>query len=73
MQAEIGKNADDPGADRNRYRRLRVAVKELPNGNVEEQYDLIRNPVYFEIDKVTRKIVNWRYEGRKTTAGLLPS
>ena len=64
---------DDPNALRNRYGRFRAGVKELPNGNVEEQYDFVRNcPVYFEIDKVTRKIVNWRYEGTEKDCRITP-
>jgi hypothetical protein len=75
MQEQIGKSAEDPDAYRNRYRNLHVAAKELPNGNVEEQYRTgrgLRCQVYFEIDKATRKIVGWRYGGTQEDCVLIP-
>ncbi|MGC2518413.1 MAG: hypothetical protein WA373_04820 [Burkholderiales bacterium] len=75
MQAEVGKNADDRYAYRNHYRRLFVAEKKLSNGNIEEQYRGGRSPdchVYFEIDRVARKIVNWRYEGSEDDCAITP-
>ncbi len=73
MQSQVGKSANDPYIDRNHYRSRRVAVKELPNGNLEEQYDLIHNcPVFFEIDKAAERIVGWRYEGGAQDCIVVP-
>jgi len=73
MQHQVGKNADDPTADTVRYRAYRIEVKTLPNGNTEEGFPLGRAcHYYFEIDKVTRTIVNWRFEGTKEDC-VIPS
>ena len=75
MQAEIGKSADDPYAYRNHYRNLRIAVKELPSGNIEEEYRSGRGRgcrVYFEIDKAAGKIINWRYERTEQNCAITP-
>jgi hypothetical protein len=64
MSNHVGKSADDPSTDTARYRERRIEVRTLPNGNIEEGYPLFRAcRYYFEIDKATRKIVNWRFEG----------
>lgn len=42
-----------------------ISVKQLPNGNIEEEYWL-RNGAcryYYEVDHKTWIIVRWRYEG----------
>jgi hypothetical protein len=66
MQCQVGKKVDDADAFTNRYPQLRVAVRNLPNGNLEEEYKagyMLRCRVYFEVDTSSRKIVSWRYEG----------
>lgn len=74
MQEQVGKSADDPDAYMNRYRRLHVSTTRLLNGNLEEQYRSGRGScrVYFEIDKVSRKIVRWRYDGTQDDCAIVP-
>lgn len=74
MDRQVGKNADDPGAYLVYYRRLHVSTTLLPNGNTEEQYRAGRDPcrVYFEVDKASRKIVGWRYEGTQEDCAIVP-
>ena len=75
MQEQVGKHSDDPDAIRNRYARLRVAVKTLANGNIEEEYRGGRGgrcPTYFEIDPLKKQIVGWRHEGTEDDCGIRP-
>jgi len=73
MQSDIGKRADDPYVYRNHYRNLLVDTRELPNGNIEEKFNrLPQCPVFFEIDKRSRKIVGWRYEGSEENCVIVP-
>jgi hypothetical protein len=74
MDRQIGKNADDPGAYLVYYKERRIGTTLLPNGDTEEQYRAGREPcrVYFRIDKATRKIINWRYEGSEQDCVIVP-
>ena len=75
MQFEVGKSADDPYSYRNLYRRRLLSAKDLPNGNLEEEFPDGRRErcrVFFEIDKVARKIVSWRYEGTEDDCATTP-
>ena len=66
MELQVGRSADHQYAYGNRYPERRVATRVLPNGNVEEEYKVgsaWKCRVFFEIDKKTRTIVSWRYEG----------
>jgi hypothetical protein len=64
MNNHVGKRADDPSTDTARYRARRIEVRTLENGNAEEGYPGLRScRYYFEIDKTTETIVNWRFEG----------
>lgn len=73
MQVQTGRSADDPNTSINRYPEDRGIRKELPNGNIEQQYRFRRGcQVYFEIDKTTRKIIGWRYEGMQEDCVLIP-
>jgi hypothetical protein len=67
MQGEIGKNADAPNAYTTYYGWRRLSVRQLPNGNIEEEYPEGRGygcPVFFEIEKQSRIIVGWRAHGK---------
>lgn len=74
MDRQVGKSADDPGAYLAYYRRLHVGTTLLPNGDTEEQYRAGRDPcrVYFRIDKASRKIMGWRYEGSERDCVIVP-
>ena len=66
MHGEVGKHAHAFDAYTSHYGRWRMSVRELPNGNTEEEYPTGRRHrcrVFFEIDKDTRVIVGWRFEG----------
>src|SRR6266496_2986853 len=67
MQAEVGKDIDNPYLTRNQYPTRRAASRVLPNGNTEEEFHTgwPGCKVFFEIDNQARKIVGWRYEGTK--------
>ena len=63
-QYKVGRAADDSTAVFNRYPERRRASRTLPNGNAEQEWAFRSNcRVYFEIDKASRKIIAWRYEG----------
>lgn len=73
MDAKIGRDADLPAALAARNRETQVGVRTLLNGNLEEGYRLNRTcRYYFEIDKATRKIVSWRYEGSEQDCIVVP-
>jgi hypothetical protein len=75
MQAQVGRWAYDPDTYRRRYVELRVAERQLANGNIEEEFRRGRGgkcPTYFEIDPKTEKIVAWRHEGQKEDCGIRP-
>src|SRR5437899_9568442 len=64
MQGQVGRSADDPNVPTNRYPEDRGSQRVLSNGNLEQEYRFAPAcKVYFEIDKATRKIIRWRYEG----------
>lgn len=73
VQWDVGKSIDDPNILVNRYPEDRGSPKTLPNGNIEQPYRFRRGcQVYFEIDKASRRIVGWRYEGNEETCVLVP-
>src|SRR2546421_614203 len=74
MSNHVGKSADDPSTDTVRYRARRIEIRTLPNGNIEEGYPGLRScRYYFEIDKTTRTIVNWRFEGTEDDCEVIPA
>lgn len=75
MQLQVGRSADDPNTYLQRYANLRVAQRQLPNGNVEEEFRSGRGgrcPTFFEISPQSRKIIGWRHEGSKEDCGIVP-
>ncbi len=72
MQRQVGKSEDEPNQPMN-YLPSRGQVIVLPNGNIEKEYRFLPGcTVYFEVDKATRKIVEWRYEGTEETCVQVP-
>lgn len=68
MGSQIGKTVNDPSFYGNRYPEMRISIAELANGNFEEHLQMgigWRCQVFFEIDRISQKIVAWRYEGTK--------
>lgn len=66
MQAQVGKDINNPNILRNSSPDLFVNTKILPNGNTEEQFKFGRRlncRVFIELDKSIGKTVRWRYEG----------
>ena len=75
MSGQVGRSADDPDIERNRYRNLRIGSRTLPNGNTEEEFKSgrgLRCRVFFEIDNKAGKIVGWRYEGSREDCAIVP-
>lgn len=73
MQRHVGRSADDPNTSINHYPENLGDAMNLPNGNIEQQYRFGPGcEVYFEIDKASRRIVGWRYEGTEETCVLVP-
>jgi hypothetical protein len=73
MQRQVGRSTDDGDIFWNRYPQDRGAINDLNDGRL--QYELRFAPtctVYFIVDKVTNKIVDWRYEGPKRTCKIVP-
>jgi hypothetical protein len=65
MGKNVGKNIDDPNLRWRRPDRF-IEQRTLPNGNVEETYQLRGSCRYFfEIDPNSKKVVSWRSEGSK--------
>ena len=78
MQHEIGKKANDPNTRIVLSSQLVTGKNILLNGNVEVEF-VIFSPgdrgdcvVYFEIDKETNIIINWRYEGSEESCVIMP-
>lgn len=73
MQRHVGRSAEDPNNSINRYPENRGLTRNLPNDNIEQEYRFAPGcQVYFEIDKATRKIVGWRYEGTEQECVVVP-
>jgi hypothetical protein len=73
LQSNIGKAADDPNSDTARYPQLLVQSVELPNGNIENEYQWVKSCKYFyEISKETNVIVGSRYEGSTEDCAITP-
>lgn len=73
MAKDVGRRIDDPRweihADPDRL----VESRELPNGNVENEYRWYRECRYFfEYERQTRKIVSWRYQGSADDCKINP-
>ncbi len=63
LQLEIGKSVRDPTALRNRYQSRMVRARDLPNGNLEEEYfPGDRCTFFIEINPVSNKIVKARVD-----------
>ena len=73
MNYSVGKRADDPLTSITRYSDRVKGRTVLANGNIEIQYDSIRDcMVYFEVDSKSNVIVNWRFEGSEQTCRINP-
>lgn len=73
MQRQVGKSADDPHTLINGYAKDRGPAHPLANGNSEQQFRFGPGcDVYFEIDKLSRRIVRWRYEGSEQSCVVVP-
>lgn len=61
MDQDVGKRAEDPYIVRNLYPERKTASRELPNGNLEEEFFFGgRCRVHVEIDKAKHVISSWR-------------
>lgn len=73
MQRQVGRSVDDPNVPMNRYPKDRGPARDLPNGNTEQLFRFGPScQVYFEIEKASRKIVGWRYEGTQENCAIVP-
>jgi hypothetical protein len=75
MSRQVGKSIDDADAYPVFYRLREVNAKQLPNGNLEEQYAAGRNgrcQLYFEVEPVARRIVRWSFDGSERDCVIVP-
>lgn len=73
MQWQVGRSADDPYVNYNRYSENRGPSQTISNGNIEREYRFGPGcQVFFEIDKLTRKIIGWRYIGSEKNCQIAP-
>lgn len=75
MDGNVGRNMYDSYVFRSRNKNLFVAKRQLPNGNIEEEFRAGRGPtcrVYFESNEKTEKIVAWRYVGTEEDCSVVP-
>ena len=62
--ASVGKGMDDPSAFTRRYPEALIGSHTLQNGNIELEYLLRRSCRHFyEIDRATKIIIAFRFEG----------
>ena len=74
-QADIGKSADDPNTAVGRLFDNRIGERTLPNGNAEIGFNHAGGKYcryYYEVDRTTKKIVSWRFEGTEKTCWVIP-
>jgi len=75
MGGNVGTNADRQYNYRVKRRDRLVDTRQLPNGNVEEQFTAghgQRCRVFFEVDQKNQKVVAWRYEGAEKDCAINP-
>jgi hypothetical protein len=76
MQANVGRSSTDYYYTGNRLRDYTyVGSIQLANGNIEEGFKTgagYRCRVYFEIDRQTRHVSAWRYEGTPRDCSIVP-
>jgi hypothetical protein len=74
MNANVGRNAEDPRASIKRYSAKVAGKTQLPNGNTEVKYQAAYAGciVYFEVDAKTNIIVGWRFEGDEKVCAIVP-
>ena len=75
MDRQVGKRIDDPDAYPVFYRLREGKSKQLPNGNLLQEYAAGRNQrcqLYFEVDQATRRIVRWSTEGSERNCVIAP-
>ena len=74
MDSQIGKQADDPDFYPVLYRLRQVDAKNLPNGNVEEEYRAGRKGECGLVFETTpgRRVVAWRIHGPTGDCVILP-
>ena len=74
-QADIGKGADDPNTDVGHLYSNRIGERTLPNGNTEIGFNHAGGKYcryYYEVDRTTKKIISWRFEGTEKTCSVPP-
>ncbi len=73
MASNIGKRDDDPDASLMRYPERVLQRDQLSNGNFEVKYRARKKcMVFFEVDKDSKVIVNWRFEGSEKDCAIVP-
>jgi len=75
MQGQVGKSVDNPYTTRNRYPDRQLSIRQLVNGNTEEEFKTgrgLRCRTFFEIDNQAHKVVGWRYEGSEQDCAIVP-
>ena len=78
MARNVGLHENEPTASINYYRERVAARRSLANGNTEVKYraghwtEADECYAYFEIDRLSRKIISWRYEGTPNSCAIVP-
>ncbi|CAM9967595.1 unnamed protein product, partial [Chrysoparadoxa australica] len=69
----VGKKADNPATIIARYPQLIVNRRQLANGNVEIELRWVKNcRVFYEVEKGTKVIKRWHFEGSKENCSIVP-
>lgn len=75
MQHNVGKKADSPHTYILRYSEYVLGSRQMANGNKEITYQTGRGRsciVYFEVDKETNIIIDWRFTGSEEACAIVP-
>lgn len=72
MRSDVGRSLDDPHTWAGPHFKP-ISVRELPNGNVENEYEFRGTCRYFfEFNPETRIIFAWRFEGSEKDCAIVP-
>lgn len=73
MNSNVGSSIDKPREPGVALARYLLGSRDLPNGNIENEYlDRGSCRYFFEFDPKTRIIIGWRFEGSERDCEIVP-